>query len=69
MEQVQIAKYQQHPELADKLIATGSAELIYNNECGDTYWGLFNGEGENNLGKILMKIRGKFASGEISVAN
>ena len=69
MEEVQIAKYQQHPELASKLMATGDAELIYNNECGDTYWGVFNGKGENNLGKVLMKIRNKFASGEVTAAN
>ncbi len=69
MEQVQIAKYQQHPDLAEKLVSTGDAELIYNNECGDTYWGVFNGKGENNLGKVLMKVRKQFASGGIPSAN
>jgi len=57
MEQVQLAKFTQYPELGKKLIATGDAELIYNNECGDSYWGVFEGKGENNLGKVLMKIR------------
>lgn len=27
---------------------------------GDTYWGCVNGIGENNLGKILMKLRKEF---------
>ncbi len=36
MEEVQMAKFSQHPELAEKLVATGEAELTYNNECGDT---------------------------------
>ena len=54
-----MAKFSQHPELAEKLIATGEAKLTYNNECGDTYWGVFNGEGENNLGKVLMRVRSR----------
>jgi len=27
------------------------------NTWGDKYWGVCNGEGENQLGKLLMKIR------------
>ena len=64
MEEVQMAKFSQHPELAEKLIATGEAKLTYNNECGDTYWGVFNGEGENNLGKVLMRVRSRLAEGQ-----
>ncbi len=63
MEEVQMAKFTQHPELAEKLVATGDAELTYNNECGDTYWGVFNDEGENNLGKVLMRVRARLAEG------
>lgn len=33
----QMAKFMWHPELANKLIATGDAELTYNNECDDRY--------------------------------
>ncbi len=62
MEDVQLAKFTQYPELREKLLATGDAELIYNNDCGDSYWGLFEGSGENNLGKILMKVRGRLAA-------
>jgi len=63
MEEVQMAKFTQHPELKEKLIATGDAELIYNNECGDEYWGVFQGKGENNLGKVLMRVRERLAAG------
>src|SRR6476620_8945451 len=45
------------PELKDKLINTGDEELIEGNWWGDKFWGVCNGVGENNLGKLLMKIR------------
>lgn len=45
------------PELRDKLIATGDAQLIEGNTWNDTYWGVCNGVGENHLGKLLMQIR------------
>ena len=44
-------------ELAEKLLATGDEELIEGNTWGDTYWGVYNGKGQNNLGKILMEVR------------
>ena len=47
----------QNPDLAAKLIATGDEELIEGNPWGDRIWGVYNGEGENRLGKLLMKIR------------
>lgn len=44
-----------------KLLITGEQELQEGNNWGDVYWGvdLRTGEGENNLGKILMLIRGE----------
>lgn len=45
------------PELKQKLINTGTSELIEGNTWGDTYWGVCNGKGENWLGKLLMHIR------------
>lgn len=45
------------PELREKILATGSAELIEGNDWCDRYWGMCEGEGLNMLGKILMKIR------------
>jgi ribA/ribD-fused uncharacterized protein len=44
-------------ELLRKLLETGSEELIEGNWWGDTFWGVCRGKGENNLGKLLMKIR------------
>lgn len=51
------AKFTQNPDLAQKLIATGDAELVEGNTWGDRIWGVCDGVGENNLGKILMRIR------------
>jgi ribA/ribD-fused uncharacterized protein len=50
-------KFAHHPELRDKLLATGDATLEEGNDWGDKIWGVVNGEGENRLGKILMKVR------------
>jgi len=44
-------------ELKNKLLETGNLELIEGNNHGDTFWGQVNGQGENMLGKLLMKIR------------
>ena len=51
------AKFQQNQGLADKLLATGDAELIEENQWGDVYYGTCQGYGENRLGKILMRVR------------
>lgn len=44
-------------ELSNLLLSTGDKELIEGNWWGDIYWGVCNGKGENNLGKILMSVR------------
>ena len=59
MEQLLIKKFSDQI-LAEKLIATLDYELVEENNWGDTYWGVCNGIGYNNLGKILMKIRDNF---------
>ena len=46
-------------ELAKKLLATKDIQLVEGNYWGDTFWGVYNGSGENHLGKILMEVRGK----------
>ena len=58
MESALRAKFQ-IPELRNKLLATGSSELIEGNTWNDTFWGVCRGKGENTLGKLLMKIRGE----------
>ena len=45
------------PELGMLLLATGDQELIEGNTWGDRFWGVCDGEGQNNLGKILMEVR------------
>jgi ribA/ribD-fused uncharacterized protein len=47
----------ENPELREKLLSTGDKKLIEGNCWGDTYWGVCNGIGENNLGKLLMNLR------------
>ena len=44
-------------ELKEELLKTDKATLIEGNTWGDTFWGVCNGVGENNLGKLLMKVR------------
>lgn len=48
-----------NPILRDKLLSTGICNIEEGNWWGDIYWGvnLKTGVGENNLGKLLMKVR------------
>lgn len=61
MYQVCKAKFTQNSDLAQKLIETGDVELVEGNTWGDRIWGVCDGVGENNLGKILMRIRKEVA--------
>jgi ribA/ribD-fused uncharacterized protein len=45
------------PDLAKRLLATASAELIEGNTWNDTFWGVCRGRGRNMLGQLLMEIR------------
>lgn len=47
----------QKPELKLLLTSTGDSHLEEGNWWGDTFWGVCKGVGENNLGKILMRVR------------
>lgn len=49
-----VQKKFENSDLRKKLLATGDTELV---SGGDTFWGIQDGIGENNLGKILMEIR------------
>ena len=66
MYQIVKAKFEQNPNLKEKLINTGSAELIEGTTWHDNYWGnctcekCKNIEGQNHLGKILMQVRNEF---------
>lgn len=47
-------------ELAQKLLETGSTVLVEGNAWGDTFWGVYEGKGQNHLGILLMKIRDEY---------
>ena len=61
MESILRAKFEDNPYLMKKLLETGNAVLINGNNNKEEYWGidLYSWRGENNLGKMLMKIRDK----------
>jgi ribA/ribD-fused uncharacterized protein len=62
MREIVWAKFSQNPELAAKLLATGDRILEETNWWGDTFWGVFKGEGKNVLGHLLMETRGRLAA-------
>ena len=57
MYQIVYAKFSQNPLLKQKLLDTGDAYLQEGNTWYDTFWGVCNGVGQNNLGYILMRVR------------
>lgn len=59
MEQCVRYKFTHHPELAAELLATGNAYLEEGNTWNDQIWGVYQGKGDNRLGKLLMKVRGE----------
>lgn len=64
------AKFEQHPDLRNLLLATGDARLVesatVDNEV-NRLWGEVNGVGKNMLGVLLMELRAKLR-GETPVA-
>ena len=50
-------KFTQNPHLQEMLLATDDMEIVEGNTWGDTFWGVCDGVGENNLGKVLMELR------------
>jgi len=51
------AKFAQHPDLAERLLATGEDELVYASP-EDYFWGAGqDGSGANRLGILLMRVR------------
>ena len=57
MGRILLDKFVRNPELGIALMKTGNELLIEGNNWGDRYWGVCNGVGENNLGKLLMRLR------------
>jgi ribA/ribD-fused uncharacterized protein len=50
-------KFTRNKDLGTKLLATGDAYLEEGNTWGDRIWGVYQGQGTNWLGKILMQVR------------
>jgi ribA/ribD-fused uncharacterized protein len=57
MLKLSLEKFTRHTDLGSLLIETEDSYLEETNLWRDTFWGVYNGKGENNLGKILMKVR------------
>lgn len=57
MRKILFVKFRQNPECLDLLFKTGNAELIEGNTWGDTFWGVYEGQGKNMLGRLLMNVR------------
>jgi ribA/ribD-fused uncharacterized protein len=57
MKECVLAKFLQHKDLRDQLMATGDEELIEDSPI-DYYWGCgADGSGQNVLGQVLMEVR------------
>jgi ribA/ribD-fused uncharacterized protein len=56
MEEILRAKIQQHKKVKSLLLETKRMDIIENSPT-DMFWGIGNGEGKNELGKLWMKLR------------
>lgn len=62
MEEVLRAKAQQHQDVRDVLKKTGSRTIVENSPV-DNFWGCgSDGQGENLIGKLWMKIRDELST-------
>ncbi len=60
MRRVLRAKFEQHPDLAELLVSTGSKRLVETgtvNNAVNRLWGEVAGSGKNMLGVMLMELR------------
>jgi hypothetical protein len=57
MSSIVFDKFYRHLHLRKLLLETGDKYIEETNHWKDVYWGVCNGEGKNNLGKILIAIR------------
>lgn len=46
-----------HLGMRRSLLMTGDRELIEGNWWKDRYWGVYKGEGDNHLGRLIMQVR------------
>lgn len=57
MRKITYQKFRKNTFNCGLLTGTVGAEIIEGNTWGDTFWGVCDGTGDNNLGKILMEVR------------
>jgi len=60
MTEIVNAKFEQHPELVERLLKTGDVPIVEENTWGDREWGVCNDIGKNKLGIILTSVREKY---------
>ncbi|KKK66448.1 hypothetical protein LCGC14_2964000 [marine sediment metagenome] len=60
------AKFTQHPDLKEKLLATGD-DFLHEDSPWDKYWGYVGGRGQDRLGKLLMITRDKLRGNEVEL--
>ena len=58
------AKFLKEPQRS-LLLKTGNSHLEETNYWHDTFWGVYNGKGENHLGRLLMIVRDELKEGII----
>ena len=51
------AKFEQHPDLANKLLSFGDRQLVEFTETDDFWGDSGDGSGQNRLGQLLMQVR------------
>lgn len=67
MEDLVRQKFSLSSTMKKQLLQTYPGELIEGNSWGDTFWGKCKGIGQNQLGKILMKVRAELMGENNSV--
>lgn len=61
------AKFAQHPDLADTLLATGDARIEYTS-VGSGYWSAYRSRGLNWTGRLLELVRAEIAASRAGLA-
>jgi len=59
MEELVLQKFSRDNALRAELVATGDLQIVEGNTWKDAFWGVYDGKGENHLGRILMSVRSR----------